>query len=74
MDQLDLFPTEDKQSLEDSSVIDHLIDTFGTIEPTAPAEAPITMERVEPVQVYDQIRRTFTQHWEYDHRIFLKVD
>jgi hypothetical protein len=74
MDQLDSFPTEDKQSLEDSSVIDHLIDTFGTIEPTAPAEAPITMERVEPVQVYDQIRRTFTQHWEYDHRIFLKVD
>jgi hypothetical protein len=74
MDQLDSFPAEDKQSLEDSSVIDHLIYTFGTIEPAAPTAAPIAIERVEPVQVYDQIRRTFTQHWEYDHRIFLKVD
>jgi hypothetical protein len=74
MDQLDSPGAEDKQSLEDSSVIDHLIYTFGTIEPAAPAPAPITVERVEPVQVYDQIRRTFTQHWEYDHRIFLKAD
>jgi len=74
MDQLDSFRAEDKQSLEDSSVIDHLIYTFGTIEPAAPTEAPITIERVETVQVYDQIRRTLTQHWEYDHRIFLKVD
>jgi hypothetical protein len=77
MDQLDSLQTEDKQGLEDSSVIDHLIYTFGTIEPrvtSAPVEAPITVERVEPVQVYDQIRRTLTQHWEYDHRIFLKVD
>jgi hypothetical protein len=74
MDQLDSLRVEDKQSLEDSSVIDHLIHTFGTLAPTAPCEAPITVERVEPVQVYDQIRRTFTQHWEYDHRIFLKVD
>ena len=77
MDQLDSFQTEDKQGLEDCSVIDHLIYTFGTIEPrvpSAPVEAPITVERVEPVQVYDQIRRTLTQHWEYDHRIFLKVD
>lgn len=74
MDQLDSVRAEDKQSLEDSSVIDHLIYTFGTIEPAAPTEAPITVERVEPVHVYDQIRRTLTQHWEYDHRIFLKVD
>ena len=74
MDQLDSPRAEEKQSLEDSSVIDHLIYTFGTLEPTAPVEAPITVERVEPVQVYDQIRRTLTQHWEYDHRIFLKVD
>ena len=74
MDQLDMLPAEDKQSLEDSSVIDHLIYTFGTIEPAAPVAAPITHERAEPVQVYDQIRRTLTQHWEYDHRIFLKVD
>ena len=74
MDQLDSLRAEDKQSLEDSSVIDHLIYTFGTVEPAAPAEAPISVERVEPVQVYDQIRRTFTQHWEYDHRIFPKVD
>jgi hypothetical protein len=74
MDQLDLPRTEEKQSLEDSSVIDHLISTFGTVETAAPVEAPITVERVEPVQVYDQIRRTLTQHWEYDHRIFLRVD
>jgi hypothetical protein len=74
MDQLDSPRAEDKQSLEDSSVIDHLIYTFGTIEPTAPARAPVAVSHVEPVQVYDQIRRTFTQHWEYDHRIFLKVD
>ncbi len=74
MAQLDTLRTEDKQSLEDSSVIDHLIYTFGTIEPAKPAQPPITVERVEPVQVYDQIRRTLTQHWEYDHRIFLKVD
>ena len=74
MDQLDSPRAEEKQSLEDSSVIEHLIYTFGTLEPAAPVEAPITVERVEPVQVYDQIRRTLTQHWEYDHRIFLKVD
>ena len=74
MDQLDLPRAEDKQSLEDSSVIDHLIYTFGTIVPAAPARAPVAVSHVEPVQVYDQIRRTFTQHWEYDHRIFLKVD
>jgi len=74
MAELDTHRTEDKQSLEDSSVIDHLIHTFGTIEPAKPAAPPITVERVEPVQVYDQIRRTLTQHWEYDHRIFLKVD
>lgn len=74
MDQLDSVRAEDRQSLEDSSVIDHLIYTFGTIEPAAPIEAPITVERVERVHVYDQIRRTLTQHWEYDHRIFLKVD
>jgi hypothetical protein len=74
MDQMDLLRAEDQQSLEDSSVIDHLIYTFGTIEPAAPAAAPITRERTEPVQVYDQIRRTLTQHWEYDHRIFLKVE
>ncbi len=74
MAQLDTPPAEDKQSLEDSSVIDHLIYTFGTIQPAAPAKPPITVERVEPVQVYDQIRRTLTQHWEYDHRSFLKVD
>jgi hypothetical protein len=75
MAQLDTPRAEDKQSLEDSSVIDHLIYTFGTIEPAPPARPPITVERVEqPVQVYDQIRRTLTQHWEYDHRIFLKVD
>ncbi|HKX09242.1 MAG TPA: hypothetical protein VJN67_13670 [Stellaceae bacterium] len=74
MAQLDMLGTEDKQSLEDSSVIDHLIYTFGTIEPAKPAQAPITVERVEPVRVYDQIRRTLTQHWEYDHRSFLKVD
>jgi len=75
MDQLDTLPAEDKQSLEDSSVIDHLIYTFGTVQPAAPTDAPIAIERVQqPVQVYDQIRRTFTQHWEYDHRIFLKVD
>jgi len=74
MDQLDLLRADEKQSLEDSSIIDHLIDTFGTIGPAAPVEAPITVERVEPVRVYDQIRRTLTQHWEYDHRIFLKVD
>jgi hypothetical protein len=74
MAQLDTPRTEDQQSLEDSSVIDHLIYTFGTVEPAAPAKPPITVERVEPVQVYDQIRRTLTQHWEYDHRSFLKVD
>jgi hypothetical protein len=74
MAQLDTPRAEDKQSLEDSSVIDHLIYTFGTIEPAKPAPPPITVERVETVQVYDQIRRTLTQHWEYDHRIFLKVD
>ncbi len=74
MDQQDLVSGEDKQSLEDSSVIDHLISTFGTVEPAAPKEAPITVQRVEPVEVYDQIRRTLTQHWEYDHRAFLKVD
>lgn len=74
MAQLDMLGTEDKQSLEDTSVIDHLIYTFGTIEPAKPAPGPITVERVEPVRVYDQIRRTLTQHWEYDHRIFLKVD
>ncbi len=74
MAQLDTLRTEEKQSLEDSSVIDHLIYTFGTIEPAKPAPSPITVERVEPVQVYDQIRRTLTQHWEYDHRAFLKVD
>ncbi len=74
MDQRNLLSAEDKQSLEDSSVIDHLISTFGTIEPARPVEAPIAVERIEPVQVYDQIRRTLTQHWEYDHRIFLKVD
>jgi len=75
MDQLDTPRAEDKQSLEDSSVIDHLIYTFGTIEPASPAKPPIIVERVEPaVQVYDQIRRTLTQHWEYDHRIFLKAD
>jgi hypothetical protein len=62
---------QDKQSLEDSSVIDHLVTTFGTIGPTTPAQA---LAPVEPVEVYDQIRRTLTQHWEYDHRIFLKVD
>ena len=71
---LDMLRTEEKQSLEDSSVIDHLIHTFGTIEPAKPTQAPITVERVEPVRVYDQIRRTLTQHWEYDHRAFLKVD
>ena len=69
MAQLDM----EKQSLEDSSVIDHLIYTFGTIDPVR-AAPPIAQERVEPMQVYDQIRRTLTQHWEYDHRIFLKVD
>jgi hypothetical protein len=75
MAQLDTLHTEEKQSLEDSSVIDHLIYTFGTIEPVRPSvPAPITVERAEPVQVYDQIRRTLTQHWEYDHRIFLRVD
>jgi|GEM_PF-3315706 hypothetical protein len=74
MDKLDMLRAEEKQSLEDSSVIDHLIHTFGTIERSEPVEAPITVQRVEPVQVYDQIRRTLTQHWEYDHRIFLKVD
>ncbi len=74
MDQLDMLGTENKQSLEDSSVIDHLIYTFGTVAPAKPTQAPITVERVEPVRVYDQIRRTLTQHWEYDHRIFLKVD
>ena len=74
MTELDTLRTEEKQSLEDSSVIDHLIYTFGTIEPVKPAPPPITVERIEPVQVYDQIRRTLTQHWEYDHRIFLKVD
>lgn len=73
MDQLDL-RIEDKQGLEDSSVIDHLIYTFGTLEPAAPAAAPATVRPVEPVEVYDQIRRTLTQHWEYDHRSFLKVD
>lgn len=75
MAQLDTPRAEDQQSLEDSSVIDHLIYTFGTMEPAASAKPPITVERVEPpVQVYDQIRRTLTQHWEYDHRSFLKVD
>ncbi|HKF72480.1 MAG TPA: hypothetical protein VKB68_12065 [Stellaceae bacterium] len=74
MAQLDMLRTEDKQSLEDSSIIDHLIYTFGTVEPAKPASQPITVERVEAMQVYDQIRRTLTQHWEYDHRIFLKVD
>jgi hypothetical protein len=74
MAQLDTPRAEDQQSLEDSSVIDHLIYTFGTIEPAKPAPPPITVERVETVQVYDQIRRTLTQHWEYDHRIFLKAD
>jgi hypothetical protein len=74
MGQLDLLRAEDKQSLEDSSIIDHLIHTFGTIEPATSVEAPITVERAEPVRVYEQIRRTLTQHWEYDHRIFLKVD
>lgn len=74
MAQLDMLGTEDKQSLEDSSVIDHQIYTFGTVEPAKPAQAPITVERAEPVRVYDQIRRTLTQHWEYDHRSFLKVD
>ena len=73
MARLDMLATEEKQSLEDSSVIDHLIYTFGTLAPAR--EAPsITVQRVEPVRVYDQIRRTLTQHWEYDHRIFLKVD
>ena len=62
---------QDKQSLEDSSVIDHLVTTFGTLGPTAPEQA---LAPAEPVEVYDQIRRTLTQHWEYDHRIFLKVD
>ena len=70
MDQL---RTEEKQSLEDSSIIDHLIQTFGTVTPVTPS-APITVERVEPTKIYDQIRRTVTQHWEYDHRIFPKVD
>ena len=74
MDQLDLLRADEKQSLEDSSIIDHLINAFGTIQPAKPAPSPITVERAEPVQVYDQIRRTLTQHWEYDHRIFLKVD
>ena len=74
MAQLDMLRTEDKQSLEDSSVIDHLIYTFGTIEPAPRPKSPITVERIEPVRVYDQIRRTLTQHWEHDHRIFLKVD
>lgn len=74
MAELDTPRAEDKQSLEDSSVIDHLIYTFGTIEPAPRPKSPITVERVEPVQVYDQIRRTLTQHWEYDHRIFLKAD
>jgi hypothetical protein len=62
---------QDKQSLEDSSVIDHLVTTFGTLGPAAPEQA---LAPAEPVEVYDQIRRTLTQHWEYDHRIFLKVD
>ena len=75
MAKFDLLRTEDKQSLEDSSIIDHLIYTFGTIEAAPPTQPPpITVERVEPVRVYDQIRRTLTQHWEYDHRIFLKID
>jgi hypothetical protein len=74
MAPLDMLRTEEKQSLEDTSVIDHLIYTFGTIEPAKPIQAPITAERVEPVRVYDQIRRTLTQHWEYDHRAFLRVD
>ena len=74
MAQLEMLRPEDKQSLEDSSVIDHLIYTFGTIEPAKSAPLTITKERVEPMQVYDQIRRTLTQHWEYDHRIFLKFD
>ena len=74
MDQQDSLRAEDKQSREDSSVIDHLIYTFGTIEPAPLAESPITVERVEATRVYDQIRRTLTQHWEYDHRIFLKID
>lgn len=75
MAQLDILRVEeDKQSLEDSSVIDHLIHTFGTVERTAPADPPIIVEPAEPARVYDQIRRTVAQHWEYDHRIFLKVD
>jgi hypothetical protein len=46
---------QDKQSLEDSSVIDHLVTTFGTLGPTAPEQA---LAPAEPVEVYDQIRRT----------------
>jgi hypothetical protein len=71
MDQQDPLDAIDKQSLEDSSVIDHLVSTFGTLGLSE--RAKISMP-AEPVEVYDQIRRTLTQHWEYDHRIFLKVD
>ena len=74
MAQLEMLRPEDKQSLEDSSVIDHLIYTFGTIERAVPAEPPIIVQPAGPARVYDQIRRTLTQHWEYDHRIFLKAD